>query len=60
LQDILIRQLGLIGCDECRGQRTVQCIPDDLGVLVLAKKDTDAGVLVFFFDVAVEGFQIEI
>jgi hypothetical protein len=60
LEDIFVGQLSLIGCHQGWRHRTIQGVFHDLRILVLAEQDTDAGVLVLFFHVAVEGFEIEV
>ena len=60
LQQLLVRQPGLVLGDEGRRQRPAQGVLDDLVVLAGAEQHADRRALVRLADVAVEGLQVEL
>lgn len=60
LEDLLVRQEGLVIGDEGRRERAAEGIFHDFSVLGGAEQEADGGIFVGFADVAVEGFEVEL
>ena len=60
LQQLLVRQLGLVVRDQRGRERAAEGIFDDFVVLAGAEQQADGRVFVGFLVVAVEGFEVEI